>query len=336
LKIEKAKISDAEQIHELVNKYAERGEMLPRALSEIYQNLRDYHVVREDDQVLACAALHISWDDMAEIRSLAVSEDKQYQGLGGKVVEACIAEAKEIDIPVLFCLTYKPAFFEKLGFRLVDKAELPRKVWNECFHCPKFPDCDENAMIYRLRPDESATTDSQKVISRHYIFEGRAVRLRVDTVLTPSGRQTTREIVEHSDAIVAVPIDADNNVIMVKQYREAVGKKLLELPAGGIDSGEEPVQSVRRELQEEIGFLPQKVEKIGGFYIAPGYSTEYLHLFFATQLKPKRLKAEDTDEIEVVKIPVSQIRSLLDSGEICDSKTIAGLTIALDLNLKGS
>ena len=336
MKTEKAKISDVEQIHELVNKYAQRGEMLPRALSDIYENLRDYHVVKEDDRVLACAALHVSWDDMAEIRSLAVSEDKQSLGLGSRVVEACIKEAREIDIPVIFCLTYKPAFFEKMGFHLVDKAELPRKVWNECFHCPKFPDCDEIAMIYRLRQDESSTAEAQKVISRQYIFEGRAVRLRIDTVLTPSGRQTTREIVEHSDAIVAVPIDADNNVIMVRQYREAVGKKLLELPAGGIDSGEEPAQSVKRELQEEIGFMPGKIEKIGGFYIAPGYSTEYLHLFFATRLTPHWLRAEDTDEIEVVKVPLKDVRALLDSGEIIDSKTIAGLSIALSLNLKGS
>jgi len=337
MKIEKAKISDVEQIHELVNKYAVRGEMLPRALSDIYENLRDYFVAREEDKVHACAALHISWDDMAEIRSLAVSEEKQSQGLGRRVVEASIEEAKILDIPVLFCLTYKPSFFEKMGFHIVDKSELPRKVWSECFHCPKFPDCDEVSMIRYLKPNQNNMKNhAHRTISSQQIYDGRAIKLRVDTVITPTGRKTTREIVDHPDCIVAIPLDTENNVLMVRQYREAVGKSLLELPAGGIDEGESPSDSVRRELQEEIGYLPQKIEEIGGFYPAPGYSSEYLYLFFATQLTPKSLTAEDTDEIEVVKIPLSETKALIASGEICDAKSIAGLNRAIELNLKGS
>jgi amino-acid N-acetyltransferase len=151
MKVEKAKIGDAQRIHELVNSFAERGEMLPRALSEIYENLRDFFVIRsEQGEVIGCVALHINWSDLAEIKSLAVSGDKQSQGLGSRLVKACLKEARELGIPTVFCLTYKPAFFEKHNFRRVDKMELPRKVWSECYRCPKFPDCDEVALIYRF------------------------------------------------------------------------------------------------------------------------------------------------------------------------------------------
>lgn len=151
MKVEKARIADVQRIHELVNSFADRGEMLPRALSEIYENLRDFFVIREEHgEVIGCVALHINWSDLAEIKSLAVSEDKQAQGLGSMLVEACLQEAKELGIPTVFCLTYKPAFFEKHNFRRVDKMELPRKVWSECYRCPKFPDCDEVALVYKF------------------------------------------------------------------------------------------------------------------------------------------------------------------------------------------
>lgn len=146
--VEKAKISDVTQMHELINHFADRGEMLARALSEIYENIRDYFVVRQGERVVACAALHVSWSDMAEIKSLAVSEDNQRQGIGDRLVGACLKEAGEIGISTIFCLTYKPAFFEKLGFSQIDKLELPHKVWAECYRCPKFPNCDEVALIY--------------------------------------------------------------------------------------------------------------------------------------------------------------------------------------------
>ena len=148
--IEKATIKDVPQIHQLINCFADKGEMLPRALSEIYENIRDYFVVRQDERVIACAALHVSWADLAEVKSLAVAEDSQQQGIGAWLVEACLKEAKELGIPTVFCLTYQPAFFEKFDFCQVDKMELPRKVWTECYRCPKFPDCDEVALIYRL------------------------------------------------------------------------------------------------------------------------------------------------------------------------------------------
>jgi amino-acid N-acetyltransferase len=150
LAVEKAKIGDAPQIHKLANHFAQKGVMLPRALSEIYENIRDFFVVREGDKVIACAALHVYWSDLAEVRGVAVAEEMQNQRLGAKLIEACVNEAKELGIPQAFCLTYRASFFERQGFKRVDKSELPRKIWSECYRCPKFPDCDEVAMTYRV------------------------------------------------------------------------------------------------------------------------------------------------------------------------------------------
>ena len=148
--VEKAGIGDVPEMHRLINTFAERGEMLARSLSEIYENVRDYVVVREGGRVVACAALHVNWSDLAEIRSVAVAEDKQGQGVGEKMIKACLKDADKLGIPTVFCLTYKPGFFEKLGFSKVDKMELPQKIWNECYRCSKFPNCDEVALICRL------------------------------------------------------------------------------------------------------------------------------------------------------------------------------------------
>ena len=150
MNVEKAIIGDVPQIHWLVNHSADKGEMLARALSDIYESMRDFYVVREEDKVIACAALHIFWSDLAEIRAVKVHEDFQDQGVGVCLIQACLEEAEELGIPEVFCLTYKPAFFEKCGFHQLDKLDLPRKVWVECYRCPKFPDCDEVALIYRL------------------------------------------------------------------------------------------------------------------------------------------------------------------------------------------
>ncbi len=150
MKIEKAKISDVPQMHKLINHFAEKDEMLPRSLSELYENLRDCFVVKEGDRLLGCVALHIFWSDLAEVRSLAVAEDSRDKGIGVELIKACMQEAKELGIPVVFCLTYRPDLFKKFEFQQVDKMELPRKVWSECYRCPKFPDCDEVALIYNL------------------------------------------------------------------------------------------------------------------------------------------------------------------------------------------
>lgn len=165
----------------------------------------------------------------------------------------------------------------------------------------------------------------EKTLASESVFKGRAVNLRIDTVEMTDGRRTTREIVEHAECVVVIPVDAEGNILMEKQYRYAIGKVLLEIPAGGIEPGESPVDAVRREMAEETGFSPKTVTALGGFYSSPGFCTEYLYLFLATDLVPNRLEADDTDEIEVVRTPVSEIGRLIDSGAIVDSKSIAGL-----------
>ena len=146
--VEKAKIDDIPQIHKLINDYADRGEMLARPLSELYEGIRDFFVVREGEVVVACAALHVSWSDLAEVRSVAVARDSKKKGLGARLVAACLEEAKTLSIETIFCFTYQPEFFKRHKFVDIDKMELPRKVWTDCFRCPKFPNCDETALIY--------------------------------------------------------------------------------------------------------------------------------------------------------------------------------------------
>ena len=150
MKVDRARVSDATSMHQMINYFAGKGEMLPRALSDIYEDIREYFVVREGDQVIACVALHVTWVDLAEIRSLAVDEKARNQRIGSLLIQACLEEAEELGIPKVFCLVRKPSIFEKHGFQLMDKTELPQKVWAECYRCPKFPDCDEVAVIRRL------------------------------------------------------------------------------------------------------------------------------------------------------------------------------------------
>lgn len=170
----------------------------------------------------------------------------------------------------------------------------------------------------------------EKTLSSQLIYDGRAVKLRIDTVAMPGGRETTREIVDHSDCVAIVAVDADSNVLLVNQYRKPVEKELLEIPAGGIEPGEDPQTAVSREMREETGYLPRKVERLGGFYSAPGYCTEYLHLYLATDLTPGQLYAEDTENIRLVRVPITQIPGLITSGSICDAKSIAGLLTYLE------
>ncbi len=165
----------------------------------------------------------------------------------------------------------------------------------------------------------------EKMISSRLVFEGRAIKLRVDTIETTGGRQSTREIVEHPDCIAVVAIDENDNVLLESQYRKAVEKELLEIPAGGIEPGEDPEAAVKREMREETGYLPRKLKQLGGFYSAPGYSSEYLYLYLASDFVHSPLVAEDTEEIKLVRVPVKEIPSLLTSGKITDAKSIAGL-----------
>ncbi|MBE0607080.1 MAG: N-acetyltransferase [Deltaproteobacteria bacterium] len=146
--IRKARMSDVKAIHQLIAEYARKGDMLPRSLSDIYENLRDYFVFEDGGgELVGSAAIHIMWEDLAEVRSLAVREGKMRRGVGTQLVESCISEAIVLGIGRVFALTYKPEFFEKLGFHVVDKAELPQKIWSDCLKCSKFPDCDEVALV---------------------------------------------------------------------------------------------------------------------------------------------------------------------------------------------
>ena len=148
--LRKAQIHDVRDIQKLLVIYANRGDMLSRSLSELYESLRDFYVYEEDGELLGTTALHIVWEDLAEVRSVAVAEKMTRTGIGKKLVQACIDEARQLGLKRIFCLTYRPDFFSSLGFRLIDKSELPHKVWGDCIKCVKFPDCDENAMILDL------------------------------------------------------------------------------------------------------------------------------------------------------------------------------------------
>ncbi len=173
--------------------------------------------------------------------------------------------------------------------------------------------------------DPEPTTDSKVV------FEGRIVKLRVDTVQLPSGRTTTREIVEHEDSVCMVPIDEDNNVLMVRQYRKAAQLSLLEVPAGGVEAGETPEQTVLRELQEEVGVTSGSLRKLAGFWVSPGWATEFMHAYLAMELTSASLPADDDEYITVERVPLESIPGLIESGEIQDSKSIASLLLAIRL-----
>jgi len=150
--IRKAKISDVKEIHKLIEQSAKKGEMLPRSLSELYDNLRDFYVYlnEEEGNIIGTCAMHICWEDLAEIRSLVVREEFQRRGIGTKLIEACLSEAITLGLYRIFALTYKPNFFLKFGFKIVDKTLLPHKIWADCIKCVKFPECDEIAVLLEV------------------------------------------------------------------------------------------------------------------------------------------------------------------------------------------
>jgi len=151
LKLRKARITDVPGIHKLLMDFAKQGLVLPRSYSELYGQLRDYLVLTDEkNNVFGCCGLSIVWEDLAEIRSLVVAQSKQGQGWGKKMVETCLSEAITLGIYKVFVLTYQQNFFEHLGFKVVDKSVLPQKVWADCLKCPKFPECDEIAMLIEM------------------------------------------------------------------------------------------------------------------------------------------------------------------------------------------
>ncbi len=167
-----------------------------------------------------------------------------------------------------------------------------------------------------------------RVIATKRIYEGKVINLRVDTIVE-KGQRLERTIVEHRGAVTVVPFDSKGRVLMVRQYRHAAKRYLLELPAGGLDEGEKPLAAAQRELQEEIGYKAGKLERVGGFFTAPGFCEEYMHLFIATGLTPSRLQHDDDEDIHVEPTPLSKVPGLIRTGAIEDAKSLIGLLTVL-------
>jgi amino-acid N-acetyltransferase len=149
--IRKAKVQDIQAIKKLIEPYGKTGAMLPVSLSELYDRIRSFFLYENEvGSIVGVAALHISWDDLAEIRSIAVAKEYKKTGIGRKLIESCLTEAKDLGVGHVFVLTYIPEFFDKVGFKEVDKAKLPHKIWSECLKCVKFPECDETAMVRKI------------------------------------------------------------------------------------------------------------------------------------------------------------------------------------------
>lgn len=160
------------------------------------------------------------------------------------------------------------------------------------------------------------------------IYQGRIFSVRQDQVRLPNGQITRLDIVEHPGAVVLVPVDDEGNLWFVRQYRHAAGEALLELPAGTTEPGEDLISCAHRELREETGMSAGEVSKIGEFYIAPGYSTEFLHIFLASGLRPDPLPGDDDEFIQIERIPIAQAFYLAENGQIRDAKTLASLVLA--------
>jgi amino-acid N-acetyltransferase len=147
--IRKAKVGDVVGVQKMLSGFAQQEKLLARSLSELYSNVRDMFVFEDDEsgKVVGCCSLHVIWENLAEIRSLAVLSSHQDRGIGRRLITACIEEARELGVTRLFTLTYETQFFQRLGFEIVDKNIFPQKIWADCLHCPKFPDCDEVALV---------------------------------------------------------------------------------------------------------------------------------------------------------------------------------------------
>ena len=149
--IRKAKLEDVDQIKTLVDFYASKDRMLSRSLSYLYEHVREYVVCQEGDLILGCGALHVTWKNLAEVKSLAVDPRFMNKGVGKDILNACLKEAKELGISEVFTLTLETDFFVKYGFKKIPKEKLPMKIWGECMQCNKYPNCDEEALIYKIK-----------------------------------------------------------------------------------------------------------------------------------------------------------------------------------------
>ncbi|MGI9861217.1 NUDIX hydrolase [Moorella naiadis] len=160
------------------------------------------------------------------------------------------------------------------------------------------------------------------------IYEGRILNLRRDKVRLPNGREASREVVEHPGAVAIIALDAEKNVYLVRQYRYPINRATLEIPAGKLDAGEEPLACAQRELAEEVGLAAAEWQPLLTFYSTPGFSNEIMHLFLATGLRPHREKADDDEFIEIVRVPLAEAVTMALGGELQDAKSIAGILAA--------
>lgn len=165
----------------------------------------------------------------------------------------------------------------------------------------------------------------ERVINSRRIYDGTIIAVRVDTVELADGRRSQREVVEHGQAVAIVPVLDNGRIVMVRQYRLPVGRVMVELPAGSLDPEETPESAAQRELQEETGYRAERLHRLGGFYVAPGYCTEYIHVYAAFGLSESRLAADEDEVIEVDALPLDHLLTRMDTGEIEDAKTICGL-----------
>ena len=171
-------------------------------------------------------------------------------------------------------------------------------------------------------------TQPEQTLSSNAVFDGRVIRVRVDTVTLPGGGQASREVVEHRASVVVVPVDSEGNVVLVRQYRHPVGQALLEAPAGVVEESERPEECAQRELQEETGYVARDLRALGGFWISPGYCTEFMYAYLARELVPSRLEADEDENIRVERLPLSGVHRLIRAGEIQDAKSVAALLMA--------
>lgn len=167
-----------------------------------------------------------------------------------------------------------------------------------------------------------------ETINNETVYRGKAFNVRCDQVRLPNGKVTSLDIIEHPGAVTLIPIDSQNQLIFVRQYRHAAGKDLLELPAGTLDEGEMPEECAYREIREEIGLSAGKLSKVGEFFLAPGYSTEYMYVYLATYLHPDPLQGDDEEFISVEYIPLNKIPEIISQGMIEDAKSLAALFLA--------
>jgi ADP-ribose pyrophosphatase len=160
-------------------------------------------------------------------------------------------------------------------------------------------------------------------------YSGRVLAVRVDQVRLPDGRKAELEIIEHHGSVVMVPVDNDGGIWFVRQYRHAAGREILELPAGSLEPDEEPAACAGRELREEIGLAAAKLTRLGGFFLAPGYATEFMHVFLATGLHPDRIPGDEDEELSPEKHTLGEVKEMIESGTLEDAKTVAALALAL-------